>query len=118
MRLDDYDKHERFTATVVSSERITPEEAEVEIREIVLEVDRADFAYAPGQSIGVLVPGPHELGHEIHFRLYSVADTRSAEGKPRITIAVRRCSYIDEFSGERFDGIASNFLCGRRQSVA
>lgn len=113
MRLEDYDKDERFRTQVLSSTRITADEAEVEIREIILQVDRSQFDYQPGQSIGVLVPGPHEFGHEHHFRLYTVADTASGstEDKPRITIVVRRCTYIDEFSGERFDGVASNYLC-------
>ncbi|MDH3532359.1 MAG: ferredoxin-NADP reductase [Gammaproteobacteria bacterium] len=116
MKLDDYDKDQQFEASVLSSERITPADADVEIRELVLEVDRVDFDYAAGQSIGVVTPGPHELGHDAHFRLYSVADTpsRSAAGKPRIRIAVRRVSYIDEYSGERFDGISSNYLCDRK----
>lgn len=116
MKLDEYSKDRQFAATVLSSERITPEEAEAEIRELVLEVDRADLRYAAGQSIGVVIPGPHELGHEHHFRLYSVADTlaHSEAGKPCIRIAVRRVTYIDDYSGERFDGISSNYLCDRR----
>ena len=111
MKLDDYDKGERFQATVRSSKRITSEKAEAEVREIVFEVDRPNFGYQPGQSIGVITPGPHELGHDEHFRLYSVADTSSAGDRPQITIAVRRVTYIDDYSGERFDGISSNFLC-------
>lgn len=116
MKLDEYSKDRQFAATVLSSERITPEEAEAEIRELVLEVDRADLEYAAGQSIGVVIPGPHELGHEYHFRLYTVADTlsHSEAGKPCIRIAVRRVTYIDDYSGERFDGISSNYLCDRR----
>lgn len=115
MNLDDYDKTERFAAKVLSSTRITADDADAEIRELVLEIDRAEFDYKPGQSIGVIIPGPHEMGHEHHFRLYSIADTpsRSEDGKPRITIAVRRCAYIDEFSGERYNGIASNYVCDR-----
>jgi len=113
MKLDDYNKEQQFRATVISSERMTPESADAEVRELVLEVDGADFDYAIGQSIGVITPGPHELGHDYHFRLYSVADTPSvsAAGKRHITIAVRRVSYIDDYSGERFNGISSNYLC-------
>ena len=113
MKLDDLDKQARYNATVDLNVRVTPEEAEAEVREIVLEVEDADFDYSPGQSIGVITPGPHDMGHDEHFRLYSVADTRSKDesGKPRITIAVRRVSYIDDYSGERFDGISSNYLC-------
>ncbi len=112
MKLDDYDKEEQFAASVVSSTRMTEERSDAEIREIVLEIDR-DMAYAPGQSIGIPIPGPHPQGHDVHFRLYSVADTAPSEpgDKPRLTIAVRRVNYIDEYSGERYDGIASNYLC-------
>ncbi|MDH3612199.1 MAG: ferredoxin-NADP reductase [Gammaproteobacteria bacterium] len=117
MKLDDYNKENQFEAAVLSSERITPEDADVEIRELVLEVDRADFDYSAGQSIGVLTPGPHDLSHDYHFRLYTVADTlsRSDKGRPRITIAVRRCTYIDDYSGERFKGVSSNYLCDLKQ---
>lgn len=115
MKLDDYDKQRRYEATIVSSERITADESDAEIREIVLEIE-ADFRFAIGQSIGVITPGPHALGHDEHFRLYSIADTPAAAeaGKARIVIAVRRVNYIDEYSGERYDGISSNYLCDRR----
>ena len=58
MRLEDYDIETKYTATVKETARITPEEAEDEIRNIVLEVDAKDFKFDIGQSIGVLVPGP------------------------------------------------------------
>mgnify|MGYP001813186632 FL=1 len=113
MRLEDFDTGTTYTARVMSSQRITPETSSEEVREIVLEIDRDDFEYQPGQSIGVIVTGEHAMGHRHHFRLYSVADTPSpAEGgKPRVTLCVKRCNYIDEYSGEEFEGIASNFLC-------
>lgn len=114
--LADYDTEPRYTARVVASERITPEASEEEVREIVFDVVRDDFPYRIGQSIGVLAPGTPAFGHEEHFRLYSVADLpeRGPEGRPRVKIAVRRCFYIDEYSGERHPGIASNFLCDLR----
>ncbi|UCF67866.1 MAG: ferredoxin-NADP reductase [Acidobacteriota bacterium] len=111
--LADYDIETRYEAHVVSSERITSEESEDEVREIVLDVDGANFSFRIGQSIGVLAPGSPEFGQEHHFRLYSVADLpeRGESGKPRIKICVRRCTYIDEYSGEKYDGVASNYLC-------
>jgi ferredoxin--NADP+ reductase len=114
MRLDDYDTSNRYTARVLSNTRITAPAADIEIRELVLEVD-GDLNYAPGQSIGVLIPGPHAQGHDVHFRLYSIADAaeHAAGEKPRVTIAVRRVTYLDDYSGERYDGIASNYLCDR-----
>ena len=113
MRLDDYDIETQYTATVKETARITPEESEDEIRNIVLELDGKDFKFDIGQSIGVLAPGSPDFGQEFHFRLYSVADLpeRGERGKPRIKIAVRRCSYVDEYIGERYKGIASNYLC-------
>lgn len=114
-RLDDYDTDARYQANVVSSTRITPDDADAEIREIVLDIERDDFPYKVGQSIGVLAPGNQEIGQEFHFRLYSVADLpeTNQSGQPRIKICVRRCTYIDPINGEEYDGIASNYLCDR-----
>jgi ferredoxin--NADP+ reductase len=55
------------------------------------------------------------MGEEFRLRLYSVADVPQTtdEGHQRFTICVRRCNYIDSFSGERYPGLASNFLCDR-----
>lgn len=114
--LEEFEAEERSEATVISNERITPASSTEEVRELELEIDRPEFEFRLGQSIGVLAPGAREFGKEHHFRLYSVADLpeRGPSGLPRIRICVRRCSYIDEYSGEEFDGIASNFLCDRR----
>ncbi len=112
--LEEYDTQQRFQATVVSSERITAEGAP-EVREITLDLDRDAFDLQLGQSVGVLAPGDEAFGQEHHFRLYSVADLpeRGEGGLPRIKIAVRRCSYVDKYSGESYPGIASNYLCDR-----
>jgi ferredoxin--NADP+ reductase len=119
-RLEDYDTETRYRATVVSSERITSADADAEVRELVLDVDRPDFSFEIGQSVGVLAPGSPELGHEYHFRLYSVADLpeRGESGRPRIKICVRRCNYIDEYSGEEYKGIASHYLCDLKSGDA
>ncbi len=120
MKLEDLEQQTRHEATVHSNERVTSESAEAEVRELVLDIDSDDFDIAPGQSIGVVTPGPHDLGHDEHFRLYSIADMPDANGsgKTRVTIAVRRVSYIDDYSGERFDGISSNYLCDRKPGDA
>ena len=80
----EYDSEVRFRAVVVSSERITPESSSEEVRELVLDVDRPDFPYRVGQSIGVLAPGAAEFGKSHHYRLYSVADLpeRGEAGDP------------------------------------
>ena len=111
--LEDYDTEQRFQAAVVSSERITPEESDVEVRELTLDIQEPDFELQLGQSVGVISPGTEEFGQKHHFRLYSVADLpeRGASGLPRIKIAVRRVSYVDKYSGEQYPGVSSNYLC-------
>lgn len=123
MRLEDFDTGERYRARILSNAAITGPGAAEEVREITLEVDRADFDYAIGQSVGVIVEGPFrqavstdlDLGHSHHFRLYTVADTpvTSDRGKPVLKLCVKRCSYIDDHTGEEYPGIASNYLCDR-----
>ncbi len=113
MNLNEYDISNTYTATVVKNERITSVEAEDDVRHIVMNIPDPSFIYVEGQSIGVVVPGPHQFGNPHHFRLYSIASTRQGEDNnlAQISICVRRCSYIDEISGERYPGIASNYLC-------
>lgn len=112
-RLEDYDTTVRHIATVVSSQRITAPHAEDEVRELTLDIDREDFPYEVGQSIAVVAPGAEAFGHKEHVRLYSVADLpeTSPAGKPRVRICVKRCFYLDDYSGERYPGVCSNFLC-------
>lgn len=85
-----------------------------EVRRITLLIDDPAFRFMPGQSIGVVVPGPHPLGNAYHMRRYSIASGRpvdpAGEGV-EIELLVRRCFYVDEVNGERYPGIASNFLC-------
>lgn len=120
MQLDELDLDTRFTATVVASERLTPASSTDEIRELVLDVAAPEWTLEIGQSIAVIAPGQVEFGQRDHVRLYSVADLpeRSEDGHPRIKIAVRRCHYVDDYSGERYPGIASNYLCDLRAGDA
>ncbi|MCI0505322.1 MAG: ferredoxin-NADP reductase [Gammaproteobacteria bacterium] len=113
MHIEDLDLSTQCDAVVAATQRITPEKARDEVREIILEVDNAHCDCKAGQSIGVLVPGPHEIGHDYHVRLYSVADIPAPQTGPkrRITIVVRRSNYIDDYSGEEYKGVASNYLC-------
>ncbi len=114
-KLEDYDIENPFTAKVLKTVRITPYDT-AEVRDIILEVDKKDFQFEVGQSVGVLVPGPHPFGNKYHFRLYTVADIPAAGNakNPQINICVRRCNYIDDISGEEYSGIASNYLCELR----
>jgi ferredoxin--NADP+ reductase len=126
-------------AVLEESKRITPETT-AEVRHLVLRVLDPAFQFVEGQSIGVVVPGPHPFGNPYHLRRYSIANARNLpefirrlqgpqEGRHssianardlpevegvRLDLLVRRCFYIDEVSGERYPGIASNFLCDAR----
>lgn len=97
-------------ATIKASTRITGDNAD-EVRELVLSVDEPAFRALAGQNIGVLIPGPHPFGNPFHHRYYSVVSAQPSDEGTDIEILVRRCSYIDEVSGEEYPGIASQFLC-------
>ena len=112
--LADYKTEKNYKARVKSTKRLTPDDTE-EIREITLEVNDSGFQCEVDQSFGVIVRHNGPFGNSEHYRFYSVADLPSKSNSfPLITMLVKRCSYIDEFSGELYEGIASNFLCDRR----
>ncbi len=115
MRLENYPTEPRYSATVISTERITDDDAEAEVRELVLEIQGRRFDFEIGQSIGVIIEGPDEFGAAVRQRLYTIADAPPAEtrGKPKVTIVVRRCNYTDDYSGEEYVGVSSNYLCDR-----
>jgi len=99
-------------AELRATSRITDIETD-EVRELVLYVGEPSFRFREGQSIGVVVPGKDEFGSTNHKRRYSIvkgSEVPSEEGI-EITILVRRCFYIDDFSGEQYPGRASNYLC-------
>ena len=99
-------------AVVTANERLTPPAAD-EVRHLVLHVSDPAFRFLEGQSIGVVVPGPHDFGNRYHLRRYSVANARQVDAGEGVDVEllVRRCFYLDEVSGERYPGVASNYLC-------
>jgi len=112
--LSDYDTRKQYDAVVKKTRRISSEDAE-EIREIMLEVKQPSFECKVDQSFGVLMKTKDDFGNSLHHRLYSVADlARKNKKKTQITMLVKRCSYVDDFSGELHEGIASNYLCDRQ----
>jgi len=114
MNLREFDISKPFSAALVSSERITSPESDAEVRHLVFEMPpNQKFEFVEGQSLAVIVPGPHEFGNRNHVRLYSIASPRCGEhGRhARFSLCVRRCFYIDEVNGERYPGKASNYLC-------
>jgi len=116
MQLSEYDFSRRFDAELVDNHRLTPADSPDEVREITLLINNSEFIYQAGQSIAVLVPGPHDFGNPYHIRLYTIADPPPLKpvSQPTIHICVKRCNYIDEYSGERYPGVASNYLCDQK----
>lgn len=99
-----------YSATLVGSYRITPANSPEEVKHLTFRTNEPSFASRTGQSIRVMAPG--QFGNKYHSRLYSIADpvqTNSTDAE--FTLCVRRCSYIDDFNGEQYKGVASNYLC-------
>lgn len=111
MRIEDLDLGKRWSAKVVDNQALTPPQAREEVRELLLEAGDTKRDFRAGQSVAVSVTGPHAFGQQQHVRLYTVARTPDELGPGRFTLCVRRCSFLDPYSGERFPGIASNYLC-------
>ena len=111
MKIEDLELGRGWEARLLENNALTPPEAKEEVRELVLESDQPESNLRAGQSVGVLVAGPHDLGQRNHVRLYTIAKTPAELGAGRFSLCVRRCSFLDPFSGERFPGIASNYLC-------
>ena len=111
----DFSKERKFQAVIKNTSRLTPENTD-EVREIVIEVKDPEFHCSVNQSFGVLVASNGEFGNAYHHRLYSVADLpESGDNRTRLTMLVKRCYYIDDFNGEKYSGIASNYLCDRKE---
>jgi len=98
-------------AVVTDSVRISREDLD-EVRRIRMRVEDPSFRVGVGQSIGIVVPGPHPFGNQYHMRRYSIAgESVDGHGDTEIELLVRRCFSIDEISGASYPGIASNYLC-------
>jgi ferredoxin--NADP+ reductase len=98
------------TATLISSKRITPASSREDVQHLVFRTDDIDLDGELGQCLHVVAPG--QYGKKYHHRLYSVAEiNRDNPDSTEFALCVRRCSYVDEVSGEEYPGIASNYLC-------
>jgi len=97
-----------WTATLVANTRITPANSPEDVRRLRFSAD-GGFSGQIGQCLRVRAPG--QFGQRFHERLYSIADLEPAGGRLAVELLVRRCHVIDDFNGERYDGVASNYLC-------
>ena len=98
------------SAELISSHRITPDSSREEVRQLLFRTGDLAFDGVPGSCIRLLAPG--QYGNKHHVRLYSIADQDRAGGsRTEFALCVRRCFYIDDFNGEQYEGVASNYLC-------
>jgi ferredoxin--NADP+ reductase len=98
-----------WAATLIASQRITPRNSPEDVRRLRFTID-AGFDGRVGQCVRVRAPG--QFGQLWHERLYSIADLEPIDGRNKaFELLVRRCHVIDDFNGERYDGVASNHLC-------
>jgi len=89
--------------------RITAEDADSDIRHIVLDFGSTAFPVLEGQSLAVIVPAGE--GKPPHVRMYSVASPRNGErpGYNNVALTVKRITA--DRQGNPVRGVASNFLC-------
>ncbi len=94
-------------ATVQGNFRLTSEQADSDIRHIVLDLGRAVFPVLEGQSIGIVPPGTDAGGRPHLPRLYSVSSPRDGErpNTNNLSLTVKRMT----------DGVCSNFVCDLRK---
>lgn len=96
-------------AQLVGSHRITPESSREEVRQLIFVTSDPEFDGQPGRCIRVMAPG--QYGNLYHARFYTVADQEKQAAATQFSLLVRRCFYIDDFNGEQYAGVASNYLC-------
>ena len=103
------DEGRLFSARLLRSERITPAASPEEVRNLVFHTEDLAFDGRTGQCIRVLAPG--QYGNIFHARLYSLAEVDDAGGDAtEFALCVRRCQYVDDFNGQEYPGVASNYL--------
>ena len=100
-------------ATCAGNLRITAEDAESDIRHIVLDFGSTAFPVLEGQSLAVIIPtGP---GKPPHVRMYSVASPRNGERPGYNNVALRVKRITADRQGNPVRGVASHFLCDMKK---
>lgn len=101
-----------WSAVLTQSRRLTSPASREDVRHLIFRTGEPGFRGTVGNCIRVLAPG--QYGNPHHARLYSIMDLERHGDDTEFAICVRRCSYIDDFNGEEYKGVASNFLCDLR----
>lgn len=106
-----YSQQQPLTVRIKSNTRVTAGGSDTDIHHIVLDFSGTDFEWLEGQNVGVLPPGQGTDGHSHHMRAYSIASDRDGEtaGSREMALTIKRV--IDEWEGQPYYGVASNFMC-------
>lgn len=106
-----YTQQQPLTVPVKTNQRVTAEDSETDVHHIVLDFAGTDFVWLEGQNIGVIPPGTDVHGQPHRMRAYSIASSRDGEvpGTREMALTIKRV--IDEFDGQPYYGVASNYMC-------
>jgi benzoyl-CoA 2,3-dioxygenase component A len=74
-----YNKANPAVATVQGNYRLTSEDADSDVRHLILDLGATSFPVLEGQSVGLTPPGMDENGRPHRMRLYSVSSPRDGE---------------------------------------
>jgi benzoyl-CoA 2,3-dioxygenase component A len=98
-----YSASKPAVATVQGNYRLTGENADTDVRHIILDLGATYFPVLEGQSVGIVAPGTDDKGRAHRMRLYSVSSPRDGE-RPHtnnLSLTVKR----------EEKGICSNYVC-------
>ncbi|MBL4907448.1 MAG: benzoyl-CoA 2,3-epoxidase subunit BoxA [Sneathiella sp.] len=92
-----------LSAVVQGNFRLTSEDADSDVRHIILDLGAQRFPVLEGQSVGITPPGLDENGNPYLPRLYSISSPRDGErpNTNNIALTIKR----------EDTGICSNFVC-------
>ncbi|QDY99409.1 benzoyl-CoA 2,3-epoxidase subunit BoxA [Nitratireductor mangrovi] len=90
-------------AVVQGNYRLTAEDADSDVRHIILDLGATSFPVLEGQSVGIAPPGTDANGRPHRMRLYSISSPRDGErpNTNNLSLTVKR----------EPQGICSNYVC-------
>ena len=90
-------------ATVQGNYRLPAEDADSDVRHIILDLGNTSFPVLEGQSVGIAPPGTDANGRPHRMRLYSISSPRDGErpNTNNLSLTVKR----------EPNGVASNYVC-------
>ena len=99
-----------ISAMVQGNYRLTAEDADSDVRHIILDLGARPFPVLEGQSVGITPPGTTETGKAHTQRLYSISSPRDGErpNTNNLSLTVKR----------EPGGLCSNYVCDLKRGDA